>query len=138
MGGYKVVEVFDIPVDTLWATVSGFGDVDKWMPGVESCVLEGEGAGTVRTMVSDGNTFKEKLLAVDEENRKITYTIVEAPLPVTDYEATMQLTDKGDGKTEMIWQSTWEPAGVPLEQVEKIFKGFYAAGIQGFKNMHAS
>jgi len=42
---------------------------------------------------------------------KLVYSILDAPLPVEAYRTTMQVTDLGNGKSELMWSFSFNPKG---------------------------
>lgn len=122
----------------VWKTVSDFGGIAKLGGGVTSCTLEGEGVGSVRTItLGTGAVIKERLESCDEAAHSLSYSIIEAPLPLKDYVSTMKLTDAGDGQCELAWSSTFEPAGVPEAEAKKMVEGIYHMGIAGYQAAYA-
>src|SRR5947209_16347635 len=62
--------------DDVWKLVREFGGMETWMPGVESCVVDGD----VRTIGLMGIEIKEKLRGIDDTARTITYSVSESPM----------------------------------------------------------
>ena len=62
--------------DDVWKLVREFGGLETWMPGVESCVVDGD----VRTVGMMGIEVKEQLRGRDEAGRRLSYSIVESPM----------------------------------------------------------
>ena len=109
-----------------------FGGVKRWSPGVASCELEGSGVGAVRTIKMGEMIIRERLEKIDEKARTLSYSIIEAPFPVRDYLATMQLSEPAAGRTKLAWSSTFESAGgLDENSLRDIFTGVYQQGIEG-------
>lgn len=62
--------------DDVWKLLRDFGGIAEWMPGVETCVLDGD----VRTLGMMGMQVKEQLRGLDEEARAISYSLIESPI----------------------------------------------------------
>ena len=126
MSEYGTEGEFEISADALWAVVRDFGEVG-WLPGNPTYSSEGEGPGMIRTIETPPiPTVREQLDAIDDDTRTISYRIIEGiPMPVVDYRATMQVADAGDGRSRLIWSSTWEPDGVTEEKARKVVAGMY-------------
>ena len=73
--------------DDVWALVGDFGGIAGWMPGMESCRVEGDN----RILDTMGMTITEKLIARDDAARAITYAIVDG-VPVESHQATITVT----------------------------------------------
>ena len=87
--------------DAVWALVGDFGGIAGWMPGMESCRVEGDH----RILDTMGMTITEKLISRDDATRAITYGIVDG-VPVESHEATITVTAAGDGG--LVWGMTGE------------------------------
>ena len=66
-----------------------------------------------------------------------SYAIIEGPLPVSDYKATLSVTQSA-GKTVVIWSSTFEPNGVSEEEATSIVGGVYDTGLEAVKQRFAN
>lgn len=80
------------PPDKVWALVSDFGGIGRWMPGIDSCRLEGED----RVLETMGMTITERLVAKDEEGRQLTYSIASGA-PVETHRAVITVAPNGQG-----------------------------------------
>jgi hypothetical protein len=127
-----VTDTFDAPVERVWPHVSAFGDIDKYMRGIESLRLEGEGIGADRVIGTPGGEIVERLTWLDDDAYSLSYTIVSGPMPVSRYVATVKLSPDGE-RCGIEWIGRFEPKGVSEEEAEKIFRGVYVGGIKGFK-----
>ncbi len=72
----KAEVTIDRSPDDVWKLVREFGGLETWMPGVETCVVDGD----VRTIGMMGIKVKEKLRGVDDESRTFSYSVIESPM----------------------------------------------------------
>ncbi len=80
--------------DDTWKLLREFGGLAEWMPGVETCSLEGD----VRTIGMMGISVKEQLRNLDDNARTISYSIVESPMDnLESHLATITVTPEGSG-----------------------------------------
>ncbi len=79
--------------DDVWALIGDFGGLGSWMPGIESCELEGD----VRKLQAMGMEIHEQLVERDETDRRLSYTIIKSPMPLEHHLATLTVTPDGDG-----------------------------------------
>ncbi|HUI48777.1 MAG TPA: SRPBCC family protein [Acidimicrobiia bacterium] len=80
--------------DDAWKLIREFGGLDTWMPGVETCVVDGD----VRTIGMMGIEIKEKLRTLDDRNRTISYSVVESPMGnLESHLATISVEPEGNG-----------------------------------------
>jgi len=92
MGTARAETTIAKPADEVWAVVGNFGEL-TWMPGVETCRLE----GSDRVLGMFGMEITEREYKHDDAARTLTYGIVAGPVQVEKHEATITVTPKGDG-----------------------------------------
>jgi carbon monoxide dehydrogenase subunit G len=98
MGEARAETTIQRSADDVWATIGNFGELG-WMPGVDSCRLEGDD----RVLSMFGMEITERQLRRDDAGRTLTYGIVGGPVQVEKHEATITVTPQGDAS-----QVTWE------------------------------
>jgi hypothetical protein len=54
-----------------------------------------------RLSLVGGGTIVEKLVKLDDKERVYSYSIIDSPLPVKNYEATIRVKDDGAGNTTL-------------------------------------
>ena len=108
--------------DAVWALVGDFGGIAGWMPGMESCRVEGEN----RILDTMGMTITERLVARDDTARAITYSIVDG-VPVEHHEATVTVTPSGDGS-----HVTWAVDATPDEMCD-LMTTIYQQSLEALK-----
>src|SRR4051812_47691261 len=64
------------PADEVWNVVRDFGGIGAWMPGIDSCRVEGED----RVLEMMGMELTEKLLRSDDDTRTLAYGIAKSPM----------------------------------------------------------
>ena len=110
--------------DDVWKVVREFGTLDQWMPGVESCTLDGD----VRTIGMMGIEVKEQLRSLDDEARSISYSVVESPIPnLRSHLATITISPEGAG-SHVTWAVDVEP-----DDLLAMFLPIYEGSVQGLK-----
>ena len=123
----------NVSADQVWKLIGGFNALPDWHPAVENSELTQE--GQTRTLsLAGGGTLVEKLEKVDDGARTYTYSIVDGPLPVANYTATIKVSGEGDNST-IEWSSEFEPAGAPEQDAMKAIEGIYQAGFDNLKKM---
>ena len=88
----------------MWALVGSFCAIKDWHPAVADCETSKEGDVTSRTLtLKDGSKIKERL--TDAEETSYSYAIVESPLPVKNYKATLSVEEDEDSpdRSEIHW-----------------------------------
>jgi carbon monoxide dehydrogenase subunit G len=133
MASVKVSERVDAGADAVWDLLRDFGGVTRYSPAIESCKVDGEGVGAVRTLAMPGGvSLQERLEALDDARRRLQYSIVAGPLPFENYLSTIEVREEGEGCT-VDWSSTFDPKGVAEEQAQGMIEGIYRSGIAGIK-----
>ena len=132
MGEIRVEQEIEATADQVWELVRDFGGIKKWNPGIDSCDVEGEGVGAIRTIKMGGVAVQERLEHIEEATRTFSYSIVSGPVPVENYLASMTIQD-ADGRAKVTWQSTFDPKGASEEDCANLFKGVYEGGIAGMR-----
>lgn len=125
---------FDMSAADLWKKVGDFNGLNTWHPAIaKSEIVKGTNneVGAHRKLtLGDGATIVEELAARDDAGMTLTYTIVEAPLPVTDYKSTITVTADGESKSKLSWGSTFKAAAsTEPAKAQEIIGGIYQAGI---------
>jgi carbon monoxide dehydrogenase subunit G len=78
--------------DDVWALIGDFGGLGDWMPGIDACEVEGD----VRKLQTMGMEIHEQMTERDDAARRISYTIVQSPMPLEHHLATLTVTPDGD------------------------------------------
>lgn len=132
MAQAKVVEQIAASVDRVFAQLGNFAGI-KPGPGLEAVEYEGEGVGMTRTMRLANGTVVERLDVYDEAGKTWTYAIIndDSPLPFSNYSATVQLADNGDGTTTVDWIGSFDPKGVEEAKAVKFACAIYGNAIKG-------
>lgn len=120
---------------TVWKRIGGFATLHEWHPTIEQTEMDGAGVGARRTLFLDGGgKVIERLEDEDPVGRSYTYTIVESPLPVANYLATIRVEPEGADGCTVHWSSTFEPDGVPEDEAKVVIRGIYEAGFGSLVN----
>jgi len=125
---------FSSSPDAVWKELADFGGLGAWAPGVESCKLEGSGIGAVRSVAMPGGVvMEERLETLDDETRTLQYAIVGGPMPVSDYLATVKVSETAGG-CRVDWGATFTPPeGLPAEAIAGGVEGAYNGMLAALK-----
>ncbi len=118
----------------IWHRIGGFNALPDWHPAVEKSVLE-EGGTVRRLSLVGGGEIVERLEQSDDDGRVYTYSIVESPLPVAGYVATIKVRENADGGSEIEWSSEFKPSGAPEAEAVQAIQGIYQAGFDSLRKM---
>ena len=124
----------NVAADEVWKLIGGFNTLPDWHPAIEKSELEEEGSMR-RLSLAGGGTIVEKLERLDDSERVYTYSIVDSPLPVANYSATICVKDNAEGKTTVEWSSEFEAKGAGENEAMDIIADIYQAGFDNLKKM---
>ena len=132
--------VIDASADAVWAHVRDFNGLPKWTPFVAESRIEGglpaDRIGCVRHFrLKDGGTIREQLLTLSDYDYQCTYAILESPMAVENYVATLKLTPVTDGgRTFAEWWAEFDcaPEREP-ELAEQIGQRVFQAAFDNLK-----
>lgn len=132
--------VIDAPAARVWEKVRDFNALPRWHPRIrESRIENGEPSdkvGCVRDFrLQNGDRLREKLLGLSDYDMFCTYSILESPMPLTDYIATLRLTPISDGdRTFIEWTAEFDCAPeAAAELVDGIGNNVFQAGFDALK-----
>jgi len=99
--------VLKVSSDRVWDVVRDFNNLPAWHPAVAESRIEGgapsDQIGCVRAFrLNDGGFIRERLLAMSDYDLSCTYAILESPMGVENYVATVKLTPITDGAQTFI------------------------------------
>ena len=123
------------PAKAVWAFIGGFKALDRWHPAVVSSTLLGTGKdiGDIRVLtLNDKENIVEKLEFYDDPTMSFRYQILESPLPVENYHASVTVKSTEDGMALVIWQSSFKAVGVSDDEVKNMISNIY---LDGFKSL---
>jgi hypothetical protein len=88
--------------------------------------------GRVRRLANpNGDVIVERLEAFDNRARSYTYSILEAPFPVTGYRSTLQVRESEEAGASLVdWSGEFTPTGVSDDEASRLFEGIYRDGLR--------
>lgn len=140
MARVYVSSVIPASVEEVWGRVRDFNSLPKWHPRIrESRIEDAEPAdkvGCIRNFqLQNGDGLREQLLGLSDYDMFCTYRILESPMPLTNYIATLRLTKVTDGDQTMIeWSAEFDCE--PAEEdglVEGIGTNVFQGGFDALK-----
>lgn len=120
--GKVEVEIKRTP-DEVWALIGDFGGLGDWMPGIDSCELDGD----VRKLQTMGMEIHERLVSHDDASRTTSYTIVQGPMPIEHHLATISVEPAGEGSL-LTWAYEVKP-----DEMAAAFGPVYEGSAQAVK-----
>lgn len=135
-----VSSVVAAPAAQVWARVRDFNGLPRWLPAVaESRIEDGlpsDKVGCVRDFrLQNGDRLRERLLGLSDYDMFCTYSILESPMGVENYVATLRLTPVTDGdRTFLEWSAEFDCAPErEADLVAMIGGGVFQGGFDSLK-----
>jgi hypothetical protein len=116
MARVYVSSVINASAARVWARVRDFNGMSNWHPAIaESRIENGEPAdrvGCIRNFsLRNGDRLREQLLGLSDYDMFCTYSILDSPMPLTNYVATLRLTPVTDQERTFIeWSADFDCA----------------------------
>ncbi len=118
-----------VPPDDVWNVVGRFNDLPEWVPAFEKISLSEDGKVRHLTLAGGGGEIVEQLEDHSDGDRFYRYSIVSAPLPLSNYVSTVRVIAQGSGDHSIVdWSSHFTADGVPDEEAVGMVEGLYQAG----------
>ena len=133
--------VIAAPAARVWETIRDFNGMPNWHPAIAESRIEAgapaDQVGCVRAFrLRDGGFIRERLLALSDYDFSCSYAILESPMGVENYIATLKLTPITDGdRTFAEWSAEFDCAPErEAELVALIGTGVFQGGFDALKS----
>ncbi len=132
--------VIDAPAARVWSMIRDFNGLPKWHPIIADSRIENglpaDKVGCIRNFnLKAGGNIREQLLSLSDFDYACSYSILESPMGVRNYVATLKVTPITDGDRAFAeWTAEFDcdPAR-ERELMEQIGKGVFQAGFDALK-----
>lgn len=115
----------DRPAEEVWKLVRDFGGLAAWMPGIDSCRVEGDD----RILEMMGMELTEKLIRLDDDARTLVYGIAKSPMPIEHHEATIAVKPVDDQSSHVTYSVEVSP-----DSMTDAMSGAYASALKALKS----
>jgi hypothetical protein len=118
---HKEIQIQRSP-DQVWAAIRDVGAVHERLARgfvVDTCLEPGARVVTF----ANGVTARELIVAVDEDRRRIAYSVAAGPLGSTHHNASFEVTPEPDGGSRLVWITDVLP-----DEVAPIVEGMVEQG----------
>jgi carbon monoxide dehydrogenase subunit G len=110
--------VIDRPVEDVWSALRDFGALhERLVPGF---VVDTVVRGDVRAVTFfNGAVAEERLVAIDDHEHRIAYTVIDGPFASTHHNASAELHPVDDERTRFVWTTDVLPddLAAPIAQL---------------------
>jgi hypothetical protein len=139
-----ISSVIEMSADTVWGRIRDFNGMPQWHPSIADSRIENnqvsDRVGCIRHFhTRDGGMIRERLLALSDYDYSCTYEILESPMGVENYTATLKLTPVTDGgRCFAEWSAEFDcAAGRETELMQTIGQGVFQTGFDALKKWSA-
>ncbi|WP_298922224.1 zinc-binding dehydrogenase [uncultured Roseobacter sp.] len=133
--------VIDAPAIDVWRLLRDFNAHERWHPAIATSFIEGGGApdvvGAVRNFrLTDGGLLREQLIDASDLDMRLSYCLLEAPVPLHNYVAHMRLRRVTDGDACFVeWWSRFDPPAAEITKMTELVRdGVYRAGFRALQD----
>jgi carbon monoxide dehydrogenase subunit G len=123
VGKARAEITIDKPAAAVWAVAGDFGGIGDWMPGIESCVVDGDD----RILKMMGMEITERLERRDDDAREIVYGIAGGVPGVANHKATIIVVPDGAGSL-VTWDVEVEP-----DEMTDMMRDIYQQSLQALQ-----
>jgi hypothetical protein len=135
--------VLDAPADRVWRDLRDFNGIANWHPMIESSRIEkghpADKVGCVRSFqLKDGARIREKLLSLSDYDFTYSYAILDSPMDLSDYVATLRLFPVTEGNRCFIeWSAEFDCAQEKVAELgETVGGGVFQTGLDALKKRY--
>ena len=140
-----VSSVIEATATAVWSQIRDFNALPEWHPAIADSRIENnqpsDRVSCIRHFhTKDGGLIRERLLALSDYDYTCMYEILESPMGVINYVATLKLTPVTDGDHCFAqWSAEFDCApGRERELTEMIGQGVFQTGFDALKKRSAS
>ncbi len=137
--------VLDAPAERVWRDLRDFNGLATWHPLIGLSRIEKSHAadkvGCVRNLqLKDGSRIREKLLSLSDYDFSCSSVILDSPMDLSDYVATLRLIPVTEGNRCFIeWSAEFEcPPGKTAELSETVGDEWFQAGFDALKKRYGN
>jgi hypothetical protein len=140
MAKVYVSSVIGAPAADVWRLIRNFNGLPEWTPFVAESRIEQnqppDQVGCIRNFrLKDGGRIRERLLALSDYDMSCTYAMLESPMGVENYIATLRLIPVTDGNATFAeWTAEFDaPEAREDELVRNIGQNVFQAAFTSLK-----
>lgn len=134
--------VIGAPADRVWERIRDFNGLSNWHPRIRDSRIEdalpADKIGCIRNFhLQNGDNLREQLLGLSDFDLFYTYSILDSPMPLSEYIATLRLTPITDGQRCFIeWSAEFDcDAQHEDELVQGIGNDVFQSGFDALKRL---
>jgi len=129
-----VTKTIDGPPETAWSAVRSIASLDRWFPVIATSRVEGTGVGATRVLgLAEGGELHDRILEIDDAQRRFRYERFHSPFPVQSYLGTVEVRDAVERRSEISWTVVIEAAPDVTPGLAEFLRSALSDGIKGLE-----
>jgi hypothetical protein len=130
----NVTKIVDAPVEKVWLAIRSIDGLDRWFPIIDSCRVEGEGVDAIRILgLVGGGYMRDRILEIAEAQRRFRYERFELPFPVENYLGTVEVLERADLRSDVIWSIEFDVADDEKDELVAFIESALSDGVDGLE-----
>jgi uncharacterized protein YndB with AHSA1/START domain len=135
MAKIHVSSVVPAPIERVWEYIRDFNGLPKWFPGVTDSHIEPgvpvNEVGCIRNFGLEGGArIREELLALNDQDHSWHYKMIECPLPISNYRATVRLSSNDGNRTVAEIDSQFDVAEAHEKEMVGVLTSTYTGAFE--------
>lgn len=127
-------------MDEVWTVISNLTNLDKLVPEIitrTETIGNGKGAVITLTLKSNGLKVVEKVTKLDNEKHIIVYEMLETPMPISDYKATIKIIPLKISGFKVSFDAVFKVQEKDKEEMEKTIDNFQKTFLSNIKKTYS-
>lgn len=123
----------------VWTAVSNLENLDKLVPEIiseTSTVGNGEGSIVMLTLKANGAKVVEKITKLDNKKRVISYEMLETPMPLSYYKATISISPSDGNNYTIRFEAVLKTEEINREKMRTTIDNFQKTLLTNIKNKY--
>ena len=122
--------------EKVWEVVSNWNNLNQLVPAVvDHTEVRGKGnKATWDIFLKNGKVVKEKMIAFDEKHYSMTYIMTDTPMPLQDYQATIQVLPINEEQSKVIFSTDFKVEEENRESLRTTFQNFQTTYLNNVAN----
>ncbi|MFS4494559.1 SRPBCC family protein [Maribacter sp. 2308TA10-17] len=126
-------------MDEVWTAISNLGNLDRLVPEIiERTEMVGNGEGSIVTLIlkSNGARVVESITKLDNKKRIISYEMLETPMPMSYYKATISIVSKNSDTYNIRFEAILKTEEENKETMFNTIDNFQKTLLYNVKNIY--
>ena len=142
MARVYVSSIINAPIEKAWPYIRAFNGLPNWHPFVAESRIEEDlpesQVGCIRNfqLKETGETIREQLLTLSDVDHRCTYNILESPMPITGYVASVQLIPVTTAnQTFGHWEANFQVAESEEQAIVELVTSVFSEGFASLNQL---